>query len=77
MNSLFVRCFARGRNTSLIWSRAIGLSRCSRSFVLLFLAVFLAQGCDHDKLKDPALPGNHSVVSWEYKPDPANPGDPL
>jgi hypothetical protein len=50
---------------------------CSRWFALLVLAAFLAQGCDDDKLKDPALPGHHTVASWEYKPDPANPGDPL
>jgi len=73
MNSLF----SCRRALSSVRSRAAGLSLCWRSFALLVLAAFFAQGCDHDKLKDPALPGEHSVLSSEYKPDPANPSDPL
>jgi hypothetical protein len=73
MNSLF----SCRRALSSVRSRAAGLSLCWRSFSLLVLLAFFAQGCDHDKLKDPALPGEHSVLSSEYKPDPANPGDPL
>jgi hypothetical protein len=73
MNSLF----SCRRALSSVRSRAAALSLSWRSFALLALAAFFAQGCDHDKLKDPALPGEHSVLSSEYKPDPANPGDPL
>jgi hypothetical protein len=64
-------------DSSVIWSRATVLLSCSRCCVLIVLAAFLAQGCGDGKLKDPALPGHYTVVSWEYKPDPANPGDPL
>jgi len=48
--------------------------RCLAIFILI---VFFAQGCHRHRLQDPALPGHHTVLSWEYKPDPANPGDPL
>jgi hypothetical protein len=73
MNAFFSRRWA----LTSIRTRATGRSLCWCSVTLLVLAAFFAQGCDHDKLKDPALPGEHNVLSSEYKPDPANPGDPL
>ena len=48
-----------------------------RWLAFLVVVAFFTQGCHHHKLEDPALPGHHTVLSWEYKPDPANPGDPL
>jgi hypothetical protein len=74
MNSL---CLLRRWAPASTPSRTTGRSLCWRSATLLVIAAFFAQGCDHDKLKDPALPGDHNVLSSEYKPDPANPGDPL
>ena len=74
MNSL---CLLRRWAPASTPSRTTGRSLCWRSAALLVIAAFFAQGCDHDKLKDPALPGDHNVLSSEYKPDPANPGDPL
>src|SRR3981081_3898518 len=73
MNTLLERRWDWNSNRS----RAAFLSICSRWLAFFVLAAFLAQGCDDDKLKDPALPGHHAVASSEYKPDPANPGDPL
>ncbi len=68
----------RSWNSNSIRSSTMLLAHCSRWIAFLVLAAFLAQGCDDDeKLKDPALPGHHTVTSWEYKPDPGNPGDPL
>src|SRR5690242_7050260 len=45
-------------------------------FAIFLLASFLLGGCGHH-LKDPALPGHFTVLSWQYQPAPANPADPL
>lgn len=45
-------------------------------FPIFLLASFLLGGCGHH-LKDPALPGHFTVLSWQYQPAPANPADPL
>lgn len=49
----------------------------SRWSTFIVVAMCLAQGCGRQRLKDPANPGPHNVLSWEYKPDPNNPNDPL
>jgi len=54
----------RSWNSNSIRSSTTLLAHCSRWIAFLVLAAFLAQGCDDDeKLKDPALPGHHTVTS--------------
>lgn len=48
----------------------------SLGMAMLLLGASIAAGCGHH-LKDPALPGKFTVLSWVYQPAPANPADPL
>jgi hypothetical protein len=64
-------------HSTLIRRRAAMIPAFSRWLAFLVLVAFFAQGCDDDHLKDPALPGHYTVLSWEYQPAPANPADPL
>jgi Chlorophyllase enzyme len=67
-----------GRYSTSFRGRTPLFSVCSCWFAFIVLGAFLALGCDEDvHLRDPALPGHHTVLSWEYQPAPANPADPL
>ncbi|HET8926178.1 MAG TPA: hypothetical protein VFN26_24555 [Candidatus Acidoferrum sp.] len=67
----------RSWNSLSIRNRKATYSAIWHCCALLVAGIFLAQGCDDEHLKDPAVPGHHTVLSWEYQPAPANPADPL